>query len=192
MRVVFFILAVLSLFPAAAGWLDMSTLSPLRAKMVEEADAANAKLKAFKFDDKGNVPPEKRAAFERDMSELEMRTSGLRGLNESLGHAELYAYGGTGGFAVFLVLGLVMGRKKVQPGQPQQGYPQQGYPQQGYPQQGYPQQGQPQQGQPQQGQPQQGYPQQGQSQQGQPQQGYPQQGYAPGPGQGGPQNQGGR
>ena len=139
MRVVFFILAVLSLFPAAAGWLDMSTLSPLRAKMVEEADAANAKLKAFKFDDKGNVPPEKRAAFERDMSELEMRTSGLRGLNESLGHAELYAYGGTGGFAVFLVLGLVMGRKKVQPGQPQQGYPQQGYPQQGYPQQGAPQ-----------------------------------------------------
>jgi hypothetical protein len=208
MRIVFFVLAFLSLLPAGAGWVDVSRLSEIRAREVAEADEAEAKLKAFKFDADGNVPSDKRAEFEAAMSNLEMRTAGLREMNRSLGAAQLYAYGGTGGFVVLLVLGLVVGRKKPQApagqpaygsqGHPQQGYPQQGTPQQGTPQQGYPQQGYPQQGYPQpgtqQGYPQpgtqQGHPQQGHPQQGYPQQGYPQQGGGPS-GQGGPWGQGG-
>lgn len=113
MRALFWVLAAIAMVVGGAGWSDLSRLNTFRDRDVREAEEAQAKLKQFSFDAKGNVPPEKREEFERTMGDLRVRTDGLRGTNQAIANAQLYAYGGTGAAVLLGVLGFVVGRKKA-------------------------------------------------------------------------------
>lgn len=112
MRALFWVLAAIAVVVGGAGWSDLSRLNEFREREVRQADEAQAKLKKFSFDANGNVPPEKRGEFENLMAEMRNDTEGLRGTNQAIANARLYAYGGTGAAVLLGVLGFVVGRKK--------------------------------------------------------------------------------
>jgi hypothetical protein len=71
-----------------------------------QAEAAKAELDSFKFDEKGNVPPDQRSKFQGIMLDMKSSTDGMRMFNESKARTLPYIGGALAAFVVFLVIAI--------------------------------------------------------------------------------------
>ncbi|NUP14390.1 MAG: hypothetical protein HOW73_50815 [Polyangiaceae bacterium] len=114
-RIIFFVLAFFGL--CATGWILSRTaeMYEVHAQNIERADRDAKELEGFKFDEKGNVPEDKRIDFELALNRVEMNTDSIRHSKEQVSIGRTYSAVGIGATLLFVVLGFVLGRKKAAP-----------------------------------------------------------------------------